>query len=206
MTKIVAIGDLHGNLPKIPPCDILLFTGDIFPVWNHSHMFQMQWLEKIFYPYLIKAPAQEIAGIAGNHDFLAYEREDLMYELPWVYLKDETCKLGEFTVHGSPWVPTFNDWVFMDGDERLAKWWKKIPDNCDILMTHGPAYRILDETDDGRRVGSRTLRNRIDQLNLKLHLFGHIHEARGSEGIHHNVTHVNLRYYPVHAPMVFDLD
>lgn len=56
-----------------------------------------------------------------------------------------------------------------------------IPNDTDILITHCPPYSGLDRTIDGQHMGSRELLRRLEQLsNLKLHVFGHIHESFGN--------------------------
>jgi Icc-related predicted phosphoesterase len=52
---------------------------------------------------------------------------------------------------------------------------------CDILLSHYPPSQILDRlTNTNRQVGSLGLRNAIEnQILPGMHLFGHVHEARG---------------------------
>jgi hypothetical protein len=50
--KIVAIADLHGILPEVPPCDLLLLAGDLTPVTNHGVQFQADWLATEFRVWL----------------------------------------------------------------------------------------------------------------------------------------------------------
>ena len=47
-----------------------------------------------------------------------------------------------------------------------------------MLITHSPAYGILD-FDDNIHYGSEELLEKISTLNLKAHLFGHIHAQHG---------------------------
>ena len=114
-------------------------------------------------------------------------------------------------MYGSPWVPTFNDWAFMRDDAELAGVWARIPDDVDVLMTHGPPLGMGDLVVDGRRAGSETLARRIAGLkHLRLHLFGHIHESHGSrDRIGHavvaNVSYVDFHYRPVQPPVLFEL-
>src|SRR4051812_1778145 len=111
--RLAAISDLHGYLPDTPPCDALLIAGDICPVDDHSLPYQREWLKTAFAPWLERQPATKIVGIAGNHDFIAEEDDDLMRGLPWTYLRDETTEAGGLTIHGSPWTVTFMQWAFM---------------------------------------------------------------------------------------------
>lgn len=57
-----------------------------------------------------------------------------------------------------------------------------IPIDTDILITHNPPYGILD-FDDGINYGSEKLLEKLTTLNLKAHLFGHIHSSHGEETI-----------------------
>jgi len=103
-----------------------------------------------------------------------------------VYLQDQTYEFQthengrKWSVYGSPWQPEFCDWAFnytrdKQGDEIVSK----IP-KTDILLTHGPPYDIFDVTTRGEPVGCEALRARLPKLRPRLHLFGHIHEARGA--------------------------
>jgi Icc-related predicted phosphoesterase len=209
--RVAAIADLHGHLPAIPPCDVLLVAGDVCPVSDHRLEFQRAWLEGPFAGWLEGVEAGAVVGIAGNHDFLAESEPDAMRRLPWTYLADETVVVDGLTIHGSPWVPTFRDWAFMRDDAELASVWERVPGDADVLMTHGPPYGHGDLVVDGRHAGSETLLRRLGELDrLRLHVFGHIHEAGGSLGRVNgasvaNVSHVDFHYRPVRPAAVFEL-
>ncbi len=52
--------------------------------------------------------------------------------------------------YGSPWQPTFHNWAFnLDRGEEIKKVWDKIPNDTDVLITHGPPFGILDKTVEG---------------------------------------------------------
>lgn len=154
--------------------------------------------------------------IAGNHD-LGFERQPILAEglVPTgvQYLRDAELLVDGLRFWGAPWQPWFNNWVFnlLRGAEIAAKW-ALIPDDIDVLITHGPPYGVLDQTRGypSEHVGCRDLLDRIGQLRrLKLHVFGHIHEAYGQEA-HGAVQYVNASictadYQPTNAPVVIDL-
>lgn len=62
--------------------------------------------------------------------------------------------------------------------ERQSRNYEKIPGDTDILITHSPAYGILDY-DDGINYGSEEILMKLSDLHLKAHLFGHIHAQHG---------------------------
>jgi Icc-related predicted phosphoesterase len=72
------------------------------------------------------------------------------------------------------------DWAFnLPRGPELARRWAWIPEDTDILITHGPPLGFGDRVDSGERVGCEDLLRRVRQLRPKLHLFGHIHEDGG---------------------------
>jgi len=64
-------------------------------------------------------------------------------------------------------------------------------DRVEVLLTHHPPRGILDKTWIGVRAGLEEIRRLVERLRPRLHLFGHIHEARGVEGPLGGTLYVN---------------
>ena len=110
-----------------------------------------------------------------------------------------TLKSGaKFKIYASPYTPAFCDWAFAyehnqdrfngphqvaDGATSTAA--NPIPDNVDIVMTHGPPRGILDWCPQGN-VGCPNLLQAIRRVKPMMHCFGHIHESYGVEIIDWN--------------------
>ncbi len=207
--RVCCIADLHGRLPDdVPECDLLVVAGD---VQADSRADNERFLRRDFPNWLERQPARTIVGIAGNHDFVARNWPSIFRSFPWVYLDNDGATAAGLKFWGSAWTPRFGPWAFMDEDENLAEAWARIPDDVDVLVTHGPAYGFLDRTADGARAGSITLRRRLLELAaLKLHVCGHIHDAYGTDVISTgavvvNASLVNERYEMVNTPIAVEL-
>jgi Icc-related predicted phosphoesterase len=204
--KITAVSDMHGTLPDIPPCDLLLIGGDITPVTNHKIPYQAEWLDTTFRRWLEQVPARKVIGVAGNHDFIFEQEPDRVPAgLNWTYLQDSGCEWEGLRFWGTPWQPWFFDWAFNLYEPDLAPKWDRIPAGTDILVLHGPPHGYGDGVPEGggvRRTGSPSLLRRIEQVVPRLAIFGHIHEGRGEwrlgPTVLANVTILDVSYDHVH--------
>jgi predicted phosphohydrolase len=213
--KIVALSDLHGYLPTVPDCDLLLLAGDLTPVWNHELFDQARWLDTEFRAWLAGLPARHIVGVAGNHDFV-FERAPYLLprDLPWTYLEDEGTEWQGLRIYGTPWQLPFCDWAFNLPPEALRRQWARIPDDTDVLVLHSPPFGYGDgvPTPDGgvRRCGCPHLLQRIEAIRPRLAVFGHIHEGRGEWQLGPtrlaNVTFLDALYRPAYKPWTWELD
>ena len=157
--------------------------------------------------------------VAGNHDFLAQKEPattKMLLEHPKItYLLDEAVVIKGLTFYGSPWTPWFFDWAFNleRGDVIRAKW-DLIPDNTDVLVTHGPPAGIMDTIPKGNGVGCLDLFMRLRDVRPKLCIFGHIHHSYGrrewawdlggfTEFV--NASICTEQYKPTNEPIVIDL-
>ncbi|MBY0525279.1 MAG: metallophosphoesterase [Gemmataceae bacterium] len=206
--KVVAVSDLHGTLPAVPDCDLLLIAGDICPVKNHGLAFQADWLNTDFRFWLRSLPARQIVFIAGNHDFIFQQEPGLVpRDLPAVYLQDSGFEWQGLKIWGTPWQPWFFDWAFNLHEPELPRKWNLIAPDTDILVVHGPPFGYGDGVPSGggiRHAGSPSLLACIEKLAPRMAVFGHIHEGRGEwrlgETILANVTILNERYEHVYPP------
>jgi Icc-related predicted phosphoesterase len=203
--KIDLISDTHNQHKKFE-CDggdIIVHTGDCsLGGKSHEICHFLDWYGKLDYKYKIFVP--------GNHDW-AFERESgLMQEecrkRSIILLNDSGIELLGIKFWGSPVQPWFHSWAFnRDRGEDIKRHWDMIPDDTEVLLTHGPPHGFGDVVSnvDGtpkERVGCYDLLEKIQKSQVKLHVCGHIHESRGI--IYDKiVTYVNAScldrmYYP----------
>lgn len=207
--RVICISDTHSLHWKldhaIPDGDLLIHAGDITSSGDLADVKSFnQWIGHLPHPHKIV--------IAGNHDFcFERNREVAQGHLSNCrYLQDSEVVINGIKIYGSPWQPWFFDWAFnLERGEPLARVWKQIPIDTDILVTHGPPFGILDKTARGEQVGCKDLLERIEQIAPRLHVFGHIHEAYGKTRVggttYVNASVCNLNYVPCNAPIVVDL-
>ena len=158
--------------------------------------------------------------VAGNHDWLFEKDNDLARRLldpGIIYLQDSSIEIDGLKIYGSPWQPRFFDWAFnLNRGPEMAEKWAMIPDDIDILITHGPPHGILDLVPRkgwDENTGCEELRKRVEQIakfgRLKLHVFGHIHCGYGVHeefGVKFvNASTCDEQYNPTQPPIVIDL-
>lgn len=211
--KVAMTSDLHGHLPPVLECDILVIAGDVCPTVSHKLDFQEQWLLHDFKNWLDGIDAEKVL-IAGNHDFVMESRPYVLRKLPVHYLcvsGEEVCGLKFF---GIPWTPWFGGWAF-NADEDGMKWaCNQIPEGLDFLVTHGPAALSFGPSNgitlEGVDAGCPQLTSAIWDKKPKRHVCGHIHEGsginfrRGGTDFY-NVSYLDRNYRPTNTIVVIDV-
>ena len=213
MFRIVCISDTHTlhDRIEVPEGDILLHAGDIMNSgYDSFDVFAFcNWYDSL--------PHKHKIFIAGNHDRFFENYPDkipgILEKYPNIlYLQDKEVVVEGIKIYGSPWQPAFCSWAFnLSRGEELKKVWNKIPDDTDLLITHGPPFGILDKTIyTNENAGCEELLPVVKKIKPILHLFGHIHEGYGVS-VENDITFVNasvctLKYNPSNPAIVFDLD
>lgn len=206
------MSDTHRQLDKVevPEGDILVHSGDF--TFNGTVKETAEELTKLANLY---NKFNKIILIDGNHDWLGEKHPHMMKSLceerDLIYLHDSGINIDGVNFYGSPYQPAFCDWAFnLPRGEKLREKWALIPDNTNVLITHGPPAGILDATPYGEAVGCEDLYRRVVQLKeLKLHVFGHIHHSYGML-LFDGITFVNAstcteQYKPTNKPIVIEL-
>lgn len=217
--RIIALSDTHNQHDSVilPDGDILIHAGD----WtNHGRANE---IEK-FLTWFVSQPHKYKLFCAGNHE-LSLDKGPLQkLKLEFVrsflndnthYLENEAITIEGIKYYFSPASPFFFNWAFnYNRGKDIAAVWAKIPDDTQILITHGPSSIALAEAPRGigmtENVGCEDLAVRILQLKLlKVHIHGHIHHSHGTKEIN-GIKFVNAAicteaYKPTNEPIVIDI-
>lgn len=196
------IGDLGGG-------DLIIHAGDATSRGRPHEIKQFL----VWYGAL---PFDKKILVPGNHDFGFEDNPEdcraLCNRYNVTLLLDSGVSHRGLHIWGSPVQPYYGGWAFNrresgrspEGDADIQPHWDKIPDCTDILITHSPPLGILDQTQHGVAAGSKSLLEAIQRVRPMLHVFGHIHEARGmfyrGGTLHVNASMLDGVYQPVRVP------
>ena len=166
--RILHLSDTHGchhRLQELPEADVVVHSGDFCMVGSEQEAIDfLNWFCDLPYPHKI--------FICGNHDDCLYEANINGLDDNVHYLCNSGIVIEGLKFYGIP--------MFM-GDcvtDRQSRNYANIPADTDILITHSPAFGILD-FDDDINYGSEELLQAMTNVNPSVHLFGHIHKQHG---------------------------
>lgn len=210
---IVCISDTHGQhqVLDLPRGDILIHAGDF------TYFGRTEAQVSAFAAWIAAQPFRHVILVAGNHE-LAFDpatggrlaqapgdgqrssKGENWLRLAWArlganhchYLENAGLALEGIKFFGAPQQPPYTDMAFnVEGEDNRAEFWSAIDDDTEVLITHAPPHGICDQA-HGDNLGCRALSERVKNLrSLKLHVFGHIHEAYGKAQRDDGVWSVN---------------
>jgi Icc-related predicted phosphoesterase len=179
--KIWFISDTHGfhKYFHVPQADMVIHCGDEA---NYSDPALNAPESQKFFEWYSELSIATKVFVPGNHSTAIQAG---LVDIPdnVIMLNHESAFVEDIHIFGSPYTPAYgHGWAYMRKRNRMAAVWDSVPE-CDILVTHGPPKGILDLTEDrdGRLVqaGCKSLRNRVHELQPKIHAFGHMHSESG---------------------------
>lgn len=225
--RVVCISDTHGmigRMPSIPDGDVLVHAGDFTSTGMKGQV-------KEFASQLASMPHRHKIVIAGNHDLtfepdtypktrqtIGFHAKDQdcaeciqMVSDVCHYLQDSAVTIEGVKFYGSPWSPSFYNWAFnADRGDEISAIWDKIPEDTEVLITHGPPVGYGDLCTSKNRAGCVDLLRHVEtRIRPRLHIFGHIHEGYGvisnGDQIFANASTCTYMNTPSNPPLVFDI-
>lgn len=200
--KLTIISDTHNRhaeieMPAVDPAtgkagDLLVHCGDATVRGEVDETLAFaDWLAERAKDYAYGA-----LFVPGNHDLIFRDRPQFASELMRGNVHVEThgpVDVGGRRIFASSWTPSMRAgrptrWAFhYDRGSRAAGLrWADVPDDAEILVTHGPPLGILDDSGPEylhQNAGCHELLAAVARLNLRgalgLHCFGHIHTGHG---------------------------
>ena len=185
---VVCISDTHNHQPSETPAgEILVHAGDLTQSGTLGELqASLNWINSC--PHLYKIV------IAGNHDLfldhtLPHADPAANKTINWgdiIYLNSESttifCNNGRrLRIYGSPLTPRHGNWAFQYSRNQDV-WHTSIPEDVDILVTHGPPKGHL----DAGYLGCKHLLKEVWRTKPRLHIFGHVHDGYGMEWVQYD--------------------
>lgn len=219
--RLVATSDTHYpvDTTMIPDGDVFIHCGDLLRTgYPDDFVRNLDWLAalphklKLYTPgnhdlhlQLYPGPALQqlrsvgvwVIGLPGNNNYAAYTLPNGM------------------TILGVPYVTNLPRWAFNATEEEIWTHMQSMGRH-DIIMSHAPAYGVLDRVPyrfgndhSQKHVGIKAFSRYASEYKPKLWLHGHIHEDYGTmqfqDTTFYNVAMCDRNYKHSNSPIVIDI-
>lgn len=221
LIRFVCLSDTHSRpLHVSVPCgDVLLHAGDFSCSGSAESIADFNaWLQSLPHTYKVviagnhehtfHAAHWPLLHTIHKHNFAYFDAKKLLTAA--TYLENSACDVYGYRVWGSPWIRADRPGAFAtESEEELEAIYRGWSGPVDILLTHGPAFTVLDCNTEGKYQGSKALARFIDRVRPLVHVCGHIHEAYGEQStpatLSLNAATCSVAYEALNSPLVFDL-
>ncbi|PHH76820.1 hypothetical protein CDD80_1198 [Ophiocordyceps camponoti-rufipedis] len=192
--RVVCISDTHDRSVHVPTGDVLVHAGDLSTNGTASDIqAQLDWIRTL--PHAVKIV------VAGNHDRFFDPESRIPEDVSansrldldgLTYLEDE---LSVQEINVLIYIPSASSGPFESFAELTSRldepmtsfqyppttspWFSRVPPQTDVLVTHTPPKHHLD-----LGLGCPGLLREIWRVRPRLHVFGHVHSAYGSEPVY----------------------
>lgn len=196
--RILHLSNTHGchhRLRELPDADMVVHSGDFCMAGCEQEAID-------FMDWFCDLPYRHKIFICGNHDDCLYGANINGLDNNVHYLCNSGIEIEGLKFYG---VPMFMGDCVTDCQSIN---YATIPTDTDILITHSPAFGILD-FDNDINYGSEDLLTAVSEVNPRIHLFGHIHKQHGittiGTTIFSNGAIMNDDYSTLNHPNIIEL-
>jgi hypothetical protein len=169
---LVLLSDTHELHRKVnvPDGDILIHARDFTMLSKSLRAISdfNAWLGELPHRFKIITP--------GNHEyFLEANLSKRALLSNATVLVNEGIEIAGLRFWGSPATPLYGGAFGLSSAGDRTRLYGQIPDDTDVLITHGPPYGILDsDPNSNLHSGCRELFDAVVRVGPTLHVFGHV--------------------------------
>jgi len=220
--KICMLSDTHTYHKQVemPEAEVVIHCGDYTHTGEtHEVIDFLNWFgnQKSMYKIFINGNHEKYVAKMGITKQMV-ESHNKYHMTNIIYLEDSEVVIDGIKFYGSPWTPEFfpEHWAYqLMNDGHADSVWRKIPNDVDVLITHGPVFGKLDKVKpfaryDKENAGCPVLLKKILEIKPKIHVAGHIHSGNGViQGVNTlfiNASMCNEAYKVNGSPYIVTID
>lgn len=204
--RVVVFGDTHEHHRdvSVPDGDLLIHVGDIT-----RNSFSPRAIQD-FDAWLGHLPHQYKIVIPGNHDYSLADPAWQKLITSAILLINNGVELMGLKIWGTPITPVDHGHFGGETASDRENQFRAIPDETNILISHGPPHGILDRNNiSSVPQGCHELLAAVTRIKPMVHVFGHIHAGYGrrqiAETLFVNCAVAGMLSRPIRDPQVLHL-
>lgn len=195
--KILACADIHGQHETYAwlarcagwaDCAALVLAGDLLGCPDgHATVEDAQRADAAAIAAILREIDLPVLYIMGNDDLVEFEPGAGRMQP----LHGRRLDIGRYNFVGYRYSLPFIGEATEKPEDDIARDLIAIRDLVDentVLVTHSPAFGILDVGILGLHAGSTSLRDLVENRRPRVHVHGHVHSQFGRDGRHFNVA------------------
>ncbi|MEE9123152.1 MAG: metallophosphoesterase [candidate division NC10 bacterium] len=191
------MSDIHGfhavyraipDLARAHGVELVILAGDLLGYPDgYSNIQEAQRADAKLILETLQPLQIPVLYIMGNDDWIDLDPPGD----PFKSIHGRRIDIGSFNFVGYQHTLPFMGGINEKPEEEIARDLEllvRLMDARTVLVTHGPAFGILDLGILDQHAGSASILTAVDRRSVRAHIHGHIHRCFGRQDLHFNVA------------------